>query len=170
MSRGGNPENAGRGVAGPESCTTFAERPCATSCGRRAAVLGTLGNGLVGGMAPARHTTPDAVVLHELLRQFRTAGAQAVAMEVSSHGLDQGRVNGVKFDVALFTNLTRDHSTTSHDGSLRPGEGIFHLAGIADGRGQCGRPVRREPDRRRKSRGARLHVGLSARTWRRPAS
>ena len=48
-------------------------------------------------------------MLHELLAQFHAAGAHAVAMEVSSHGLDQGRVNGAKFDVALFTNLTRDH-------------------------------------------------------------
>jgi UDP-N-acetylmuramoyl-L-alanyl-D-glutamate--2,6-diaminopimelate ligase len=48
-------------------------------------------------------------VLHESLAQFRRAGVALVAMEVSSHGLDQGRVNGVEFDVALFTNLTRDH-------------------------------------------------------------
>jgi UDP-N-acetylmuramoyl-L-alanyl-D-glutamate--2,6-diaminopimelate ligase len=48
-------------------------------------------------------------VLHELLAQLKSAGARAVAMEVSSHGLDQGRVNGVRFDVALFTNLSRDH-------------------------------------------------------------
>jgi UDP-N-acetylmuramyl-tripeptide synthetase len=79
------------------------------ACGRRAGILGTLGNGLVGGLAPATHTTPDAPAVHELLRQFRAAGARAVAMEVSSHALDQGRVGGVKFDVALFTNLTRDH-------------------------------------------------------------
>ena len=44
-----------------------------------------------------------------MLAEFRDAGARAVAMEVSSHGLDQGRVNAVAFDVALFTNLTRDH-------------------------------------------------------------
>ena len=71
--------------------------------------LGTLGNGLVGGLAPATHTTPDVTVLQEMLTQFHAAGARAVAMEVSSHGLEQGRVNGVKFDIALFTNLTRDH-------------------------------------------------------------
>jgi UDP-N-acetylmuramyl-tripeptide synthetase len=79
------------------------------ACGRRTAVLGTLGNGLVGALAPATHTTADVAVLHEMLAQFRSAGATTVAMEVSSHGLDQGRVNGVKFDVALFTNLSRDH-------------------------------------------------------------
>jgi len=84
------------------------------ACGRRAGILGTLGNGLVGALAPATHTTPDAPALHELLQQFRGAGAKAVAMEVSSHGLEQGRVGGIKFDVALFTNLTRDHLDYHH--------------------------------------------------------
>ena len=84
------------------------------ACGRRAGLLGTLGNGLIGGLAPATHTTPDAPALHELLRQFKAAGAKAVAMEVSSHGLDQGRVSGIKFDIALFTNLTRDHLDYHH--------------------------------------------------------
>jgi UDP-N-acetylmuramoyl-L-alanyl-D-glutamate--2,6-diaminopimelate ligase len=52
-------------------------------------------------------TTPDTTVVQEMLSNF-TPPAQGVAMEVSSHGIDQGRVNGV-FDIALFTNLTRDH-------------------------------------------------------------
>src|SRR4030095_11183452 len=51
----------------------------------------------------------DAACLHAPLAQMRDAGARTVAMEVSSHALDQGRVNGVELDVALFTNLTRDH-------------------------------------------------------------
>jgi UDP-N-acetylmuramyl-tripeptide synthetase len=84
------------------------------ACGRRAGILGTLGNGLIGGLAPATHTTPDAPALHELLHQFKAAGAKAVTMEVSSHGLDQGRVSGIKFDIALFTNLTRDHLDYHH--------------------------------------------------------
>jgi len=84
------------------------------ACGRRAGILGTLGNGLIGGLTPATHTTPDAPALHELLQQFKAAGARAVAMEVSSHGLDQGRVSGIKFDIALFTNLTRDHLDYHH--------------------------------------------------------
>ncbi len=77
--------------------------------GRRAAVLGTLGNGLIGALEPAANTTPDAALLQQMLAEYRAAGAQAVAMEVSSHGIDQGRINGVAFDVALFTNLSRDH-------------------------------------------------------------
>jgi len=96
------------GTNGKTSCTHGIAHAL-DMCGRRAGILGTLGNGLVGALAPATLTTPDAPALHELLKQFRTAGAKAVAMEVSSHGLEQGRVSGIKFDVALFTNLTRDH-------------------------------------------------------------
>ena len=96
------------GTNGKTSCTQWIAQ-CLERCGRRAAVIGTLGHGLVGALAPAEGTTPDAAHVHEMLAQFRTAGATAVAMEASSHGLDQGRVNAVAFDVALFTNLTRDH-------------------------------------------------------------
>ncbi len=96
------------GTNGKTSCAHWIGQ-CLDACGRRAAVLGTLGNGLVGALRPARHTTPDAALVHAMLAEFRDAGARAVAMEVSSHGLDQGRVNAVEFDVALFTNLTRDH-------------------------------------------------------------
>jgi UDP-N-acetylmuramoyl-L-alanyl-D-glutamate--2,6-diaminopimelate ligase len=77
--------------------------------GKRSAVIGTLGQGLVDQLAPAANTTPDAIVLQRTLRDVLLAGAQACAIEVSSHGLDQGRVSGIKFDVALLTNLTRDH-------------------------------------------------------------
>ena len=79
------------------------------AAGRRTGVLGTLGNGLIGALRPAENTTPDAALLHQTLAELKAAGAEAVAMEVSSHGLDQGRVNAVAFDVALFTNLSRDH-------------------------------------------------------------
>ena len=72
-------------------------------------VIGTLGNGFPGSFSESPNTTPDALELHRLLAEFKAAGASAVAMEVSSHGLDQGRVNGVAFDCALFTNLTHDH-------------------------------------------------------------
>ena len=77
--------------------------------GRRAAVLGTLGNGLVGERAEAKNTTPDAVVLQRELADYLRRGAKVAAMEVSSHGLDQERAAAIKFDVAVFTNLTRDH-------------------------------------------------------------
>ncbi|OQX01667.1 MAG: UDP-N-acetylmuramoyl-L-alanyl-D-glutamate--2,6-diaminopimelate ligase, partial [Thiothrix lacustris] len=75
----------------------------------RTAVIGTLGIGLPGALQPATHTTPDALTVHTLLRELQASGFGTVAMEVSSHALDQGRVNGIRFDVAVLTNLTRDH-------------------------------------------------------------
>ncbi len=80
-----------------------------TLLGRKTAAIGTIGNGFPDALAVASHTTPDAVSLQGLLAGFRDAGAGGVAMEVSSHGLQQGRVAGVAFDVAVLTNLTRDH-------------------------------------------------------------
>ncbi len=77
--------------------------------GTRSGSIGTLGAGLYGHVVPTGFTTPLVLQMHALLAQLRDAGAKAVAMEVSSHALDQGRVDGVHFDVAVFTNLTRDH-------------------------------------------------------------
>ncbi|MBF0804322.1 MULTISPECIES: UDP-N-acetylmuramoyl-L-alanyl-D-glutamate--2,6-diaminopimelate ligase [unclassified Neisseria] len=73
------------------------------------AVIGTVGNGFWGSLQETAHTTPDPVSVQTLLHSFKQQGARAVAMEVSSHGLDQARVNGVSFQTAVFTNLTRDH-------------------------------------------------------------
>ena len=77
--------------------------------GHRVATVGTLGAGLVGEIVEGVRTTPDAIAVQGLLATFRDEGASHVAMEVSSHALDQGRVNAVAFDLAVFTNLTRDH-------------------------------------------------------------
>ena len=77
--------------------------------GRKSAVLGTIGNGMVGNLEASDTTTPDAVALQRSLRDYMRQGAVACAMEVSSHGLDQGRVADIKYDVAVYTNLTRDH-------------------------------------------------------------
>ena len=74
-----------------------------------AGTIGTLGAGRVGRIVEGERTTPDVLSVHALLGRLRADGAQAVAMEVSSHALDQGRVDGVRFEVAVFTNLTRDH-------------------------------------------------------------
>ncbi|HEX4882502.1 MAG TPA: Mur ligase family protein, partial [Casimicrobiaceae bacterium] len=78
------------GVTGTNGKTTCSQwiAQAFDRAGRRAGVIGTLGNGLVGALAPAPNTTPDAAVLHETLAQFLTAGAHVVAMEVSSIGLD----------------------------------------------------------------------------------
>ncbi|HEX5364868.1 MAG TPA: UDP-N-acetylmuramoyl-L-alanyl-D-glutamate--2,6-diaminopimelate ligase [Gallionella sp.] len=77
--------------------------------GKKCALIGTLGNGFSGELQPSANTTPDAIRVHELFADYLKQGACAVAMEVSSHALAQGRVNGVRFDVALLTNLSRDH-------------------------------------------------------------
>jgi UDP-N-acetylmuramoyl-L-alanyl-D-glutamate--2,6-diaminopimelate ligase len=76
---------------------------------KRCAVIGTLGSGYPGALNASIHTTPDPVTVQRLLADFLEQGAAQVAMEVSSHALEQGRVNGVRFHVAVFTNLTRDH-------------------------------------------------------------
>lgn len=80
-----------------------------TLLGTPTGTLGTLGVGLYGSAVPTGFTTPLVLPTHALLAQLRDEGAQAAAMEVSSHALDQGRVDAVHFDVAVFTNLTRDH-------------------------------------------------------------
>ena len=81
-----------------------------TRAGRHCAVIGTLGVGFVDeALSESSLTTPDAVSLQREVRALLDAGAQAIAMEVSSIGLEQGRLNGMKIDIALFTNLTRDH-------------------------------------------------------------
>ncbi|HET8729914.1 MAG TPA: UDP-N-acetylmuramoyl-L-alanyl-D-glutamate--2,6-diaminopimelate ligase [Moraxellaceae bacterium] len=77
--------------------------------GRHAGVLGTLGNGLFGHLEKSTHTTLDALLLQDMLARFVDRGADSVALEASSHGLVQGRLNGTAIDVAIFTNLTRDH-------------------------------------------------------------
>jgi UDP-N-acetylmuramoyl-L-alanyl-D-glutamate--2,6-diaminopimelate ligase len=72
-------------------------------------VIGTINHHLGETVWPSAMTTPDPVALQKRLREFRDAGAQAVAMEVSSHALDQHRVDSVPFNTVIFTNLTRDH-------------------------------------------------------------
>lgn len=77
--------------------------------GEPSAVLGTLGLGKPGALQKGTHTTPDAIQVQKQFNELKQQGFKTVAMEVSSHALDQGRVNGVQFEVAVLTNLTRDH-------------------------------------------------------------
>jgi UDP-N-acetylmuramyl-tripeptide synthetase len=99
------------GVTGTNGKTSVSQWIAAATdaLGQRSAVIGTLGNGLVGERTEAKNTTPDPIVLQKLLADYLRRGARTVAMEVSSHGLDQERVAGIRYDVAIFTNLTRDH-------------------------------------------------------------
>ena len=99
------------GTNGKTSCSQWIAQSF-TRLGKPCAVIGTLGSNLAGEETNDNFpttTTPDPVALHAFLSKVRARGAQAVAMEVSSHGLEQGRVSGVAFDVAMFTNLSRDH-------------------------------------------------------------
>ncbi|MFP4131143.1 MAG: UDP-N-acetylmuramoyl-L-alanyl-D-glutamate--2,6-diaminopimelate ligase [Thiohalospira sp.] len=74
-----------------------------------AGLIGTLGHGLWPELAPASHTTPNPVSLQQTLAGFRDAGARAAVMEVSSHALAQERLAGAEMDIAVFTNISRDH-------------------------------------------------------------
>jgi UDP-N-acetylmuramoyl-L-alanyl-D-glutamate--2,6-diaminopimelate ligase len=99
------------GITGTNGKTSTCHWICTAlnAAGKKCALLGTLGNGFPDTLQPSNNTTPGALSVHRLLNDYVNAGAAAVAMEVSSHALAQGRVNGVRFDVALLTNLSRDH-------------------------------------------------------------
>ncbi|MBS0211867.1 MAG: UDP-N-acetylmuramoyl-L-alanyl-D-glutamate--2,6-diaminopimelate ligase [Proteobacteria bacterium] len=99
------------GVTGTNGKTSFVQllSQALAASGIVAGSIGTLGAGLVDQIVAGERTTPDVLAVHGLLAQMRDAGASHVAMEVSSHALDQHRVDAVAFDVAVFTNLTRDH-------------------------------------------------------------
>jgi len=96
------------GTNGKTSCCNWLANSFG-ALGKKSALIGTLGNGFPNALQATANTTPDAIRVHGLLADFVQQQAQAVAMEVSSHALMQGRVNGVNFDVALLTNLSRDH-------------------------------------------------------------
>ena len=96
------------GTNGKTSVTQWIAQALA-ALGDKCAIVGTLGNGFPGALLPGPNTTPGAAVLKELMPEFIRRGATACAMEVSSIGLHQGRVAGIRFDVAVFTNFTRDH-------------------------------------------------------------
>ncbi len=99
------------GVTGTNGKTTTAYLLDAglRAAGRTTGLIGTVETRVAGESLPSAHTTPEAPDLHALLAVMRERGASAVAMEVSSHGLALGRVDGVRFAAAVFTNLTQDH-------------------------------------------------------------
>ena len=99
------------GVTGTNGKTSISQwlSQCFNHLGNKTAVIGTLGNGLPNQLSATENTTPDAVLLQEMLADYVKQDVKTVVMEVSSHGLHQGRVKGVHFDVAVLSNLTRDH-------------------------------------------------------------
>ncbi|WP_426702148.1 UDP-N-acetylmuramoyl-L-alanyl-D-glutamate--2,6-diaminopimelate ligase [Rhodanobacter sp. Col0626] len=96
------------GTNGKTSCVQLLAQAL-TLLGHRAASIGTLGSGVHGQLRDGERTTPDAISVQARLADFRDDAVSHVAMEVSSHALEQGRVGAVDFEVAAFTNLTRDH-------------------------------------------------------------
>src|SRR5215471_1139875 len=99
------------GVTGTngKSTTTFLIESILTAAGRKSILVGTIEYHVAGKVLPAPHTTPEALELNRMLADAIGNGATEAVMEVSSHALAQQRVFGVPFDVAVFTNLTRDH-------------------------------------------------------------
>jgi len=96
------------GTNGKTSCSHWIAQALSAT-GVPCAIVGTLGSGLPGKLVATGFTTPNAPQLQHSLAELRDAGARAVSMEVSSHALHQGRVNGTAFDIAVFTNLSQDH-------------------------------------------------------------
>lgn len=92
-----------------KTTTTYLVEGILAKAGLPAAVLGTVSYRFGERTVPAPHTTPESVELQSTLREFVGMGARSVVMEVSSHALEQHRVDGCLFDVGAFTNLTRDH-------------------------------------------------------------
>ena len=99
------------GVTGTNGKTTtaFLLEAMLRHCGRKTVLAGTIEYHAAGRVFPAPHTTPESRDLLELFREGVDGGATEAVMEVSSHALDQERISGLHFDVAIFTNLTRDH-------------------------------------------------------------
>ena len=102
---------ANSGITGTNGKTTtsFLLDSILQAAGRRTALIGTVEYHVAGKILPAPHTTPEPLELNQLLAQALSNGATESVMEVSSHALAQQRVFGIPYDVALFTNLTRDH-------------------------------------------------------------
>ena len=119
------------GTNGKTSCSHWIAQAM-TLLGKKTAVIGTLGNGFPGALEATVNTTPDAVLLQQKMAEFLQREAACVAMEVSSHGLAQERVNGAAFAVALLTNLSRDH--LDYHGSMEAYAAakarLFHWPGL----------------------------------------
>ena len=97
------------GTDGKTSCAHFIAQALSDADSGPCGILGTLGMGEYGRTEPSPHTTPDPLVVQRWLAGLAAESRRYAVMEASSHGLDQGRVNGIEFAAAVLTNLTRDH-------------------------------------------------------------
>jgi UDP-N-acetylmuramoyl-L-alanyl-D-glutamate--2,6-diaminopimelate ligase len=97
------------GTDGKTSCAHFLAQALSDAETGPCGILGTVGGGVYGQMQPLLHTTPEVLAVQRWLAELVAAGRRHAVMEVSSHALDQGRVNGVEFAVAVLTQLSRDH-------------------------------------------------------------
>ena len=99
------------GITGTNGKTTTSclVRAILRHAGKRVGLIGTIQVMMEDEVFPTANTTPDVIVMQQLLAEMRARSMDAVVMEVSSHALDQGRVAGIEFDTAVFTNLTQDH-------------------------------------------------------------
>jgi UDP-N-acetylmuramoyl-L-alanyl-D-glutamate--2,6-diaminopimelate ligase len=97
-----------------KSTTAFLAEAILSAAGRKSALVGTIEYHVAGKVLPAPHTTPEPLELNRILAEALGEGATEAVMEVSSHALAQQRVYGIPFDVAVFTNLTRDHLDYHH--------------------------------------------------------
>ncbi|MFC0180403.1 UDP-N-acetylmuramoyl-L-alanyl-D-glutamate--2,6-diaminopimelate ligase [Thorsellia kenyensis] len=104
------------GITGTNGKTTTSHLVAmwATLLGDKSSVMGTVGNGLFGSLNESNNTTPSALEVHANIQKYSTKGASLCAMEVSSHGLVQYRVESVPFRVTAFLNLSRDHLDYHH--------------------------------------------------------
>src|SRR6202522_1613492 len=107
---------ANTGITGTngKSTTAFLIESILQAAGRKTALVGTIEYHVAGKVLPAPHTTPESLELNRLLSEGLGVGVTEAVMEVSSHALEQQRVFGIPFDVAVFTNLTRDHLDYHH--------------------------------------------------------
>ena len=96
------------GTDGKSSVSHFVSE-CLSRAGQPCGLIGTLGYGCFGDLQTSAHTTPDALTTHKIVNELKQRNVNRVVIEASSHGLAQGRLNGLMIDTAVFTNLGHDH-------------------------------------------------------------
>ena len=119
------------GTNGKTSCCHYLAQ-CLTDLGVTCGVIGTMGYGLGNSWCDLERTTPDAVVFQRCLAELLELGARTVSFEASSHGLAQGRLDGTFIDIAVFTNLSRDHLDyhSDLDDYFESKRSLFQLPGL----------------------------------------